>query len=265
MSWFLFSAGMRPVGGFRQPVMRQWLDAETARLLAAYGNHHRSSCFREQRAAQLFSLHAAMGGENYAKDNRRLYSAGTAGRIRRSQRRRAVRHARALRRQRIAQQHRLVRRRLRRRAREVHVPVLAHEVGQWCAYPDFDVMKKFTGYLQPAITIFLNTSRAKWCARRGQRVRVGFRPISIGMLQRGDRANLRTPSLAGFQLLDLHDYLARHRARRRAGCVLGKQGYVGRMSSNILRTGRAAGMAQERVFTTDEKLEADIGVANFGR
>jgi hypothetical protein len=32
---------------------------------------------------------------------------------------------------------------------DIHVPVLTHEIGEWCAYPDFDVIKKFTGYLRP--------------------------------------------------------------------------------------------------------------------
>ena len=30
------------------------------------------------------------------------------------------------------------------------LPVIAHEMGQWCAYPDFSVIDKFTGYLQPS-------------------------------------------------------------------------------------------------------------------
>ena len=36
-----------------------------------------------------------------------------------------------------------------RAPRGVKVPVVAHELGQWCAYPDFDVIGKFTGYLRP--------------------------------------------------------------------------------------------------------------------
>ena len=31
----------------------------------------------------------------------------------------------------------------------VKVPVIGHEVGQWCAYPDFEVIKKFTGFMRP--------------------------------------------------------------------------------------------------------------------
>jgi len=33
--------------------------------------------------------------------------------------------------------------------RGVDVPNIAHELGQWVAYPDFDVIKKFTGYARP--------------------------------------------------------------------------------------------------------------------
>src|SRR6185503_4719495 len=35
-------------------------------------------------------------------------------------------------------------------AANLNIPTVTHEVGQWCAYPDFDVIKKFTGYLQPS-------------------------------------------------------------------------------------------------------------------
>jgi hypothetical protein len=29
------------------------------------------------------------------------------------------------------------------------VPVISHEIGQWCVYPNFDSMDKYTGYLKP--------------------------------------------------------------------------------------------------------------------
>src|SRR5207302_1382845 len=43
----------------------------------------------------------------------------------------------------------------------VKVPVVAHEIGQWCAYPDFDVIKKFTGYMRPGnYEIFRDSAEA---------------------------------------------------------------------------------------------------------
>src|SRR5205085_2491512 len=30
----------------------------------------------------------------------------------------------------------------------VNIPVVSHELGQWVAYPDYDIIKKFTGYMR---------------------------------------------------------------------------------------------------------------------
>ncbi|MEY4917995.1 MAG: Beta-glucuronidase, partial [Verrucomicrobiota bacterium] len=79
-------------------------------------------------------------------------------------------------------------------------------------------------------------------------------------------ANLRTPSLAGFQLLDLHDYLGQGTA------LIGvldafweSKGYV---TPEEFRKfcGPVVPLAwlKKRVWTTDEKLEAGYGLANFG-
>ena len=29
------------------------------------------------------------------------------------------------------------------------VPVVSHEIGQWCVYPDFNEIRKYTGVLKP--------------------------------------------------------------------------------------------------------------------
>lgn len=40
-------------------------------------------------------------------------------------------------------------------------PVISHEIGQWCAYPNFDEMPKYKGYLKPHnFEIFRDTLRA---------------------------------------------------------------------------------------------------------
>jgi hypothetical protein len=41
------------------------------------------------------------------------------------------------------------------------VPVISHEIGQWCVYPNFDEIKKYTGYLRPKnFEIFRDTLEA---------------------------------------------------------------------------------------------------------
>lgn len=88
------------------------------------------------------------------------------------------------------------------------LPVICHEMGQWCAYPDFSVMEKFTGYLRPgSYLVFRENARAHgvleqnrdfaWCSGKNQ----------VLMYKEDIEANLRTPHLYGFEMLDLHDYL----------------------------------------------------------
>ena len=32
---------------------------------------------------------------------------------------------------------------------DINIPVISHELGQWVAYPDYDIIKEFTGYMRP--------------------------------------------------------------------------------------------------------------------
>ena len=96
----------------------------------------------------------------------------------------------------------------RRALETVHIPVLAHEVGQWCAYPDFDVMKKFTGYLQPGnYDIFKYIAEQEGVLDEDHDFAWASGRFQLECYKEEIEANLRTPGLAGFQLLDLHDYL----------------------------------------------------------
>lgn len=87
-------------------------------------------------------------------------------------------------------------------------PVICHELGQICAYPDYSVIDKFKGYLQPGnYEVFRENARANGvlpylcdfvrCSGENQ----------IRLYKEELEANFRTPQLQGFELLDLHDYL----------------------------------------------------------
>ena len=87
------------------------------------------------------------------------------------------------------------------------VPVISHEIGQWCVYPNFDEIPKYKGYLKPRnFEIFRDTLRAHGMARPGPRL-----PLASGKLQtlcykEDIESALRTPGMGGFELLDLHDF-----------------------------------------------------------
>jgi len=148
-----------------------------------------------------------------------------------------------------------------------NVPVISHEIGQWCVYPNFDEMPKYTGYLKPKnFEIFRDSLRAH---QLGDLARPFLR--ASGKLQtlcykEDIESALRTPGMGGFQLLDLHDFPGQGAA------LVGvldpfweSKGYVTpeeyrRFCYSTVPLARLA----KRVFTSEENLEANIEVAHFG-
>jgi hypothetical protein len=254
---------------FGSPEMQQWLNDETARILAAYGNHPSFillSPSNEPRNYARFTPQWA--ATNYAKDNRRLYSAGT-GWADPSQVFGGAQYASLV---------RFGNGNLRntsgwfggdyRDALEtVHIPVLAHEVGQWCAYPDFDVIKKFTGYLKPSnYDIFKYIAEQEGVLDQDHAFAWASGRFQVETYKEEIEANLRTPGLAGFQLLDLHDYLGQGTAL--IGVVDAfwePKSYVTaaefrRFAGPTVPLARLA----SRIFTSDQPLESDVEIYHFG-
>lgn len=159
----------------------------------------------------------------------------------------------------------------RRSIEGVNVPVLTHEVGQWGAYPDFDVIAKFTGYLRPGnYEIFRASAERNLGARGAARPTLKDFARASGRFQLACykeeiEANLRTPGLAGFQLLDLRDYLGQGTAF--VGVLDpfgGEKGYVTarewrKFCSPVVPLARL----KRRAFTTADEFTVPLEVANY--
>jgi beta-galactosidase len=90
----------------------------------------------------------------------------------------------------------------------IHVPVLAHEVGQWVAYPDFNIIDKFNGYLRPGnYEIFRESARRHGVLDRDHDFALASGRWQLACYKEEIEAALRTRGMSGYQLLDLHDYL----------------------------------------------------------
>ncbi len=149
----------------------------------------------------------------------------------------------------------------------VPVPVIAHEVGQWCAYPNFDIIKKFTGFMRPGnFEIFRDSAKAHGVLADDARFAWASGRFQLECYKEEIEANLRTPGLEGFQLLDLHDYTGQGTA------LVGlldpfweNKGYVSpaefrKFCNSVVLLARLT----NRVWTTAEHLEAPVEAANFG-
>ena len=248
---------------------REFLEAETVRILKAYGNHPSFILLSPSNEPRNYSRYLPQWAvTNYAKDNRRLYSAAT-GWADPSQVTGGAQFATLVRfgGGNLRNASGWFGNDYRDALENVHIPVLAHEVGQWCAYPDFDVMKKFAGYLQPGnYDIFKYIAEQNGVLEMNHDFAWAAGRFQLACYKEEIEANLRTPGLAGFQLLDLHDYLGQGTA------LIGvldafweSKGYVTpeefrKFCGPVVPLARLT----KRVFTTADKFEVPVEVANFG-
>lgn len=92
--------------------------------------------------------------------------------------------------------------------RGCRLPVVSHELGQWCCYPDFSVIDKFTGYLQPGnYKVFRESARAAGLLEDNAFLAACSGENQMRLYKEDLEATLRTPEIQGFELLDIHDYL----------------------------------------------------------
>ena len=90
----------------------------------------------------------------------------------------------------------------------INLPVLTHENGQWVSYPDFSVIDKFKGYLQPGnYEIFRDSARAHGVLDKNKAFAWASGKYQLACYKEEIEAVLRTRGMSGYQLLDLHDYL----------------------------------------------------------
>jgi beta-galactosidase len=166
----------------------------------------------------------------------------------------------------------------------VTVPCVGHEIGQYCAYPDFGVIEKFTGnrkyaafpqgigygkvpYMHPGNYIIMRDSAKKHgLLQRNKALAHASGKFQVACYKEEIEALLRTISYSGYQLLDLHDYLGQ------GGALIGvldafweEKGYVTahefrRFNNSTVPLVRL----KDRIFTTEQSLTGTAEVAHYG-
>ena len=86
-------------------------------------------------------------------------------------------------------------------------PVVAHEVGQWCVFPDFKEIPQYTGvYKARNFEIFQDLLRDNGMAEQAERFLMASGRLQVLCYKYDIERNLRTKDYSGFQLLGLNDY-----------------------------------------------------------
>ena len=88
-----------------------------------------------------------------------------------------------------------------------NVPIISHETGQFQTYPDYDEIKKYTGVLYPYnMEVFRSRLEKAGMADQAKDFHKASGLWSLQLYKQDIEMDLRTPNMAGFQLLDLQDY-----------------------------------------------------------
>jgi len=240
----------------------EWLYAESERIVRAYGNHpsfllltHGNEPSGKNRDEFL------AGWVNFwkARDPRRLVTSGTAYPQLPENQYHVFSHSRG--------PHGWLGKDYLADVQAFAVPIVVHEMGQWCVYPNFAETRKYTGPLKPKnFDIFRDSLTAHGMLNESRDFLHASGKLQVLCYKEEIEAAMRTPGIGGFELLDLHDFPGQGTA------LVGvldpfweSKGYV--TAAEYRRFCNATvplARVMKRVWTTDETLTADVEVAHFG-
>lgn len=149
-----------------------------------------------------------------------------------------------------------------------HVPYVTHEMGQWCVYPDFSEIPKYTGvYKERSFELFRELLKDQGMADEDRRFLMASGKLQALCYKAEIEKSLRTPGSAGFQLLCLTDYLGQGTALVGIlNALWQEKGYMtaGEFTRFCNSTVPLARLPKF-VYTNTDTLHADIELYHYGK
>lgn len=87
------------------------------------------------------------------------------------------------------------------------IPMVTHEIGQWCAYPDFNQISKYIGVLKPYnYELFREDLRNKKMLDQAHDFHIASGKFQVLQKKEEFESYFRTPGFGGYHLLQLNDF-----------------------------------------------------------
>lgn len=155
----------------------------------------------------------------------------------------------------------------KRETSDIDVPVIAHETGQRCMYPDFNEMKKYTGVLLPRnFEVYRERLDANGMLAQADEFFRATGAHTVLQYKEVNESLLRTPNSGGFQLLGLSDFPGQGCAF--VGILDAFWESKGLVSPEKYRESCAPTVLlcriPQRVYLSSETLEAQFEMYHFG-
>jgi hypothetical protein len=146
-------------------------------------------------------------------------------------------------------------------------PTVSHEIGQWCVYPDFKEIPKYTGVVKAKnFEIFRDVLNEHGMGKLADSFLLASGKLQTLCYKADIEAALRTPGFGGFQLLGLNDFPGQGTAL--VGVVnafWGDKGYVtGKEYSRFCNAVVPLVRLPKMIYLNNETLSAPVEIANFG-
>jgi hypothetical protein len=147
------------------------------------------------------------------------------------------------------------------------VPIVSHEIGQWCAYPNLKEMDKYKGILKPRNFQLVKESLLKNnMVEQGEEFLLASGKLQTMLYKADIEAALRTPGFGGFQLLGLTDFPGQGTALVGVlDAFWESKGYVSEEEYSRFCCETVPLLRMEKVvWKNSETFKGCIEIANFG-
>ena len=147
-------------------------------------------------------------------------------------------------------------------------PTVSHEIGQWCVYPDFKEIEKYTGVLKAKnFEIFRDFLKENGMQHLEDSFLLASGKLQALCYKADIEAALRTKGFGGFQLLGLNDFPGQGTALVGVvNAMWGDKGYInGKEYSLFCNNVVPLVRFPKMIYTNDETISAPVEIANYGK
>ena len=147
------------------------------------------------------------------------------------------------------------------------IPIVSHEVGQWCVYPNFKEIKKYTGVTRALnFELFQEDLSDKHMGDQAEQFLMASGKLQVLCYKEELEAALRTKGFGGIQLLDLHDFPGQGTALIGVlDAFWDERGYVTAKEFHRFSCETAPLARMEKMYwLNNETFKADVEVSHFG-
>jgi hypothetical protein len=151
---------------------------------------------------------------------------------------------------------------------QFNVPFVAHEMGQYCAFPDFKEIKEYTGtYKAKNFELFQEDLKDHGMADEAEKFLMASGKLQALCYKHEIEKAMRTPGYSGFQLLSLNDYPGQGTALVGVlNAFWDEKGYITAKQFTrfcnatvpLIRTGKF-------VYRNNDTLKAAVELFNYGK